>query len=166
MKQGELSHYCDFGCLAELMVIEHALIITAVAPPYNCPKTLTTASSSLIHHFGTQSSAPLAAIFVPLCHCAKDSIGFHGCSFVLTLRREMHAMTPTELQISQQYGAPLIPLTAVASILGRSPSSLRVLINQGRGDQALATKLRACRARLGRRTMFRVSDIARLIDEA
>jgi len=75
-------------------------------------------------------------------------------------------MTPTELQISQQYGAPLIPLTAVASILGRSPGSLRVLINQGRGDQVLALKLRACRAQLGRRTMFRVSDIARLIDEA
>lgn len=75
-------------------------------------------------------------------------------------------MTPTELQISQQYGAPLIPLTAVANILGRSPGSLRILINQGRGDKALATKLRACRAQLGRRTMFRVTDIARLIDEA
>ncbi len=75
-------------------------------------------------------------------------------------------MTPTELQIAHQYGAPLIPLKAVASILGRSPSSLRVLINQGRGDEVLATKLRNCRAQIGRRTMFRVSDIARLIDEA
>jgi hypothetical protein len=75
-------------------------------------------------------------------------------------------MTSTELQIAQQYGAPLIPLDAVASILGRSPSSLRILINQGRGDQVLASKLRSCRAQLGRRTMFRVSDIARLIDEA
>lgn len=75
-------------------------------------------------------------------------------------------MTSTELQISQQYGAPLIPLKAVASILGRSPGSLRILINQGRGDRELADKLRACRAQLGRRTMFRVSDIARLIDEA
>lgn len=75
-------------------------------------------------------------------------------------------VTSTEVQIAQQYGAPLIPLTAVASILGRSPNSLRVLINQGRGDEALATKLRNCRAQIGRRTMFRVSDIARLIDEA
>ena len=74
--------------------------------------------------------------------------------------------TPTESLIAQQYGAPLIPLNAVASILGRSPNSLRVLMNQGRGDQALASKLRACRAQLGRRVMFRVADIARLIDEA
>lgn len=75
-------------------------------------------------------------------------------------------MTSTELQIAQQYGAPLIPLKAVASILGRSPGSLRILINQDRGDRELASKLRSCRAQLGRRTMFRVSDIARLIDEA
>lgn len=75
-------------------------------------------------------------------------------------------MSPTESQIANQYGAPLIPLKAVANILGRSPNSLRVLINQGRGDLALAEKLRSCRAQIGRRTMFRVSDIARLIDEA
>lgn len=75
-------------------------------------------------------------------------------------------MSPTESQIASQYGAPLIPLKAVANILGRSPNSLRVLINQGRGDLALAEKLRNCRAQIGRRTMFRVSDIARLIDEA
>lgn len=75
-------------------------------------------------------------------------------------------MSPTESQIASQYGAPLIPLKAVANILGRSPNSLRVLINQGRGDSALAAKLRDCRAQIGRRTMFRVTDIARLIDEA
>lgn len=75
-------------------------------------------------------------------------------------------MGQTELHISQLYGAPLITLEAVAEILGRKPNSLRILINQGRGDEALAKKLRACRAHLGRRVMFRVADIARLIDEA
>jgi hypothetical protein len=75
-------------------------------------------------------------------------------------------MSQTEIQISRQYGAPLIPLEAVAEILGRKPNSLRILINQGRGDEQLATKLRACRAHLGRRVMFRVTDIARMIDEA
>src|SRR5690606_28562355 len=58
-------------------------------------------------------------------------------------------MSPTESQIASQYGAPLIPLKAVANILGRSPNSLRVLINQGRGDSALAAKLRDCRAQIG-----------------
>lgn len=75
-------------------------------------------------------------------------------------------MTSTEAQIAHQYGAPLIPLEAVAEILGRKPNSLRILINQGRGDEILVTKLRASRAQLGRRVMFRVADIARLIDEA
>lgn len=75
-------------------------------------------------------------------------------------------MTATELQIAQKYGAPLIPIEAVAEILGRKPNSLRVLVNHGRGDEVLAAKLRACRAQLGRRVMFRVTDIARLIDEA
>lgn len=75
-------------------------------------------------------------------------------------------MSPTEVQIAHQYGAPLISLEAVAEILGRKPNSLRILINQGRGDELLASKLRACRAQLGRRVMFRVADIARLIDEA
>jgi predicted transcriptional regulator of viral defense system len=76
------------------------------------------------------------------------------------------SVSQTELHISQQYGAPLITLEDVAEILGRKPNSLRMLINQGRGDKVLGDKLRACRAHLGRRTMFRVSDIARLIDEA
>lgn len=75
-------------------------------------------------------------------------------------------MGPTESQIARQYGHPLITTDAVASILGRSAGSIRALINQGRGDAELAAKLRACRAQIGRRVMFRVSDIARLIDEA
>jgi len=75
-------------------------------------------------------------------------------------------MSPTEVQITRQYGAPLIPLEAVAEILGRKPNSLRILINQGRGDKELGDRLRSCRAQLGRRVMFRVADIARLIDEA
>lgn len=95
--------------------------------------------------------------------------------FSVILNESRPPMTPTESLIAQQYGAPLIPLDAVASILGRSPvasilgrspNALRVLMNQGRGDQVLASKLRACRAQLGRRVMFRVTDIARLIDEA
>lgn len=84
------------------------------------------------------------------------SIGQHGTT----------RMTTTESHIASQYGSPLIPLEAVAEILGRKPNSLRILINQGRGDEQLATKLRACRAHLGRRVMFRVTDIARMIDEA
>ena len=75
-------------------------------------------------------------------------------------------MTPTEELISQRYGAPLIRIEAVAEILGRRPGSLRMLINSGSGDQELARQLRECRVQLGKRIMFRVSGLARLIDEA
>lgn len=37
MKQGELSHYCDFGCLGELKIIEHDPSITRIAASCNCP---------------------------------------------------------------------------------------------------------------------------------
>ena len=75
-------------------------------------------------------------------------------------------MTSTVDLIAERYGAPLIPIEAVAEILRRKPNALRMLVNSGHGDEELASKLRSCQARLGRRVMFRVVDIARLIDEA
>lgn len=75
-------------------------------------------------------------------------------------------MTPTEELLTAKYGGPLLKIETVAEILGRRPNSIRTLINNGNGDQDLARKLRACRIRLGRRVMFRLNDLARLIDEA
>lgn len=75
-------------------------------------------------------------------------------------------MTSTEEILLAKYGAPLLKIEAVAEILGRRPASLRMLINGGNGDRELATKLRSCRVRLGNRVMFRLNELARMIDEA
>lgn len=75
-------------------------------------------------------------------------------------------MTSTEEILLAKYGSPLLRIEAVAEILGRRPNSLRVLINSGNGDKELAHKLRGCRVQLGSRVMFRLNELARLIDES
>ena len=58
-------------------------------------------------------------------------------------------MTSTEELLITKYGGPLLRIEAVAEILGRRPNSLRMLINNGNGNEELARKLRGCRVQLG-----------------
>ena len=71
-------------------------------------------------------------------------------------------MTTEEL-ILAKYGRPLLNLEQVADLLDRSPGGLRITLCRS-GD--LSTKLRECRARIGRRVMFRVADLAKMLDRA
>ena len=60
-------------------------------------------------------------------------------------------------------GSPLLSLFQVAEILHRSPEGLRITLS---GDNDLARSLKPCRVKIGRRVYFRVTGIARFIDEA
>jgi hypothetical protein len=71
-------------------------------------------------------------------------------------------MTTEEL-ILVKYGRPLLNFDQVADLLDRSPSGLRITLCRS-GD--LGDRLRECRARIGRRVMFRVADLAKMLDEA
>lgn len=72
-------------------------------------------------------------------------------------------MTNTEALLLDKYRSPLLSLCAVAEILGRSPNGLRVSLA---ANGEVATRLKAAKVKLGRRIYFRMSEIARLIDEA
>lgn len=71
-------------------------------------------------------------------------------------------MTTEEL-ILTKYGRPLLNLNQVADLLDRSPRGLRITLCRS-GD--FGDRLRKCRAKIGRRVMFRVADLARLLDAA
>lgn len=70
-------------------------------------------------------------------------------------------MTTEEL-IAAKYG-PLLSVVQVADLLNRTPAGLRVTLCRS-GD--LSDRLRECRVRIGRRVMFRVTDLAKMLDEA
>jgi hypothetical protein len=72
-------------------------------------------------------------------------------------------MTSTETLLFNRYHSPLLSLEAVAEILGRSPNGLRVSLS---ANSEIAARLKAAKVKLGRRIYFRISEIARLIDEA
>jgi len=70
-------------------------------------------------------------------------------------------MTTEEL-ILAKYGRPLLNFDQVADLLDRSPGGLRItLTRQGR----LSDRLRKCRVKIGRRVLFRVPELARMLDE-
>ena len=69
-------------------------------------------------------------------------------------------MTTVEILVAR-YG-PLLTRHQVAEILDRSAEGLRLT---ERGDSDLGHKLRAARVKIGRRVHFRVSSIARLLDD-
>lgn len=71
-------------------------------------------------------------------------------------------MTTEEL-ILTKYGRPLLNLEQLADLLDRSPSGLRITLCRS-GE--LSTQLRECQARIGRRVMFRVADLAKMLDRA
>jgi hypothetical protein len=72
-------------------------------------------------------------------------------------------MTSTEALLLDRYKSPLLPLDAVAEILGRSSNGLRVSLSS---NSEIACRLRSAKVKLGRWVYFRMSEIARLIDEA
>jgi hypothetical protein len=63
----------------------------------------------------------------------------------------------------EQFNSPLLSLAQVAQILNRSPQGLRITLS---GDNEIARKLGPARKRIGKRVLFRVSDLAQFIDEA
>lgn len=69
----------------------------------------------------------------------------------------------TEQLILAKYGRALLNIEQVADLLDRSPGGLRITLCQS-GD--LGAKLRECRARIGRRVLFRVTDLAKMLDRA
>ena len=72
-------------------------------------------------------------------------------------------MTTEELILTSNGGSPLLSLSQVAEILHRSPEGLRITLS---GDNEIARNLKPCRIKIGRRVYFRVTGIARFIDEA
>lgn len=71
--------------------------------------------------------------------------------------------TSTEQLLMEQFNSPLLSLAQVAQILNRSPQGLRITLS---GDNEIAHKLGPARKRIGKRVLFRVSDLAQFIDEA
>ncbi|CAJ4224981.1 DNA-binding protein [Burkholderia pseudomallei] len=71
-------------------------------------------------------------------------------------------MTKTEEMLVSRYGV-LLTLSDCAALLNRSVTGLRVTLNR---DCELATKLKPAKIRLGRRVMFRASELAKFLDEA
>lgn len=72
-------------------------------------------------------------------------------------------MTDTETLLLQQFNTPLLTLAQVAQILDRSPNGLRITLS---GDNEFARKLRPARMKIGRRVLFKVTELAKFIDEA
>lgn len=69
-------------------------------------------------------------------------------------------MTTEEL-ILTKYGRPLLNFEQVADLLDRSPAGLRITLCRS-GE--VSDRLRDCRVKIGRRVLFRVADLARMLD--
>lgn len=70
-------------------------------------------------------------------------------------------MTTEELLL-KHFGSPLLTLQQVAKLLNRSPEGLRITLA---GDNPVARQLRPARRRIGRRVLFSVTDLSRVLDE-
>lgn len=71
-------------------------------------------------------------------------------------------MSKTEEMIVGRFGV-LLSLDDCATLLNRSAHGLRVTLN---GDNELAQRLRPAKLKIGRRVMFRATELAKLLDEA
>lgn len=69
-------------------------------------------------------------------------------------------MTKTEEMIVGQFGV-LLSLADCATLLNRSAQGLRVTLS---GNNELAQRLRPAKLKIGRRVMFRASELAKLLD--
>lgn len=72
-------------------------------------------------------------------------------------------MSETEQILLAQFNSPLLSLAQVAQLLNRSPEGLRITLA---GDNELARRLALAKKKIGRRVLFRVSELAKFIDEA
>lgn len=72
-------------------------------------------------------------------------------------------MSDTETILLKQFNSPLISLEQLARMLDRSPQGLRITLS---GSGELALRLRAAKKKVGRRVLYRVSELAKFIDEA
>ncbi|HDR9092004.1 DNA-binding protein [Burkholderia vietnamiensis] len=71
-------------------------------------------------------------------------------------------MTKMEEIIVSRFGV-LLSLTDCATLLNRSVQGLRVTLS---GNNELAQRLRPAKLKIGRRVMFKASELAKLLDEA
>lgn len=70
-------------------------------------------------------------------------------------------MTHTEELLIARYGV-LLTLPDLAKLLNRSVEGLRVTLNT---NNDLAIRLKPAKVKLGRRVMFRATELARFLDE-
>lgn len=70
-------------------------------------------------------------------------------------------MTTEEL-ILHKYGRPLLNYEQIADLLDRTPGAIRLMLYR---PGTINDQLRRCRVRIGKRVLFRVADVARLVDE-
>ncbi len=71
-------------------------------------------------------------------------------------------MATTEDVLLKRYGV-LLSLKDCSELLGRSPEGLRVTLHS---DGELSRKLQAAKVKLGRRILFKATELARMLDEA
>lgn len=71
-------------------------------------------------------------------------------------------MSKMEEMLVSRYGV-LLSLADCAALLDRSVDGLRVTLST---DGDLSRKLRAAKVKLGRRVLFKATELARILDEA
>ncbi|MEK0233841.1 hypothetical protein [Ralstonia pseudosolanacearum] len=71
-------------------------------------------------------------------------------------------MSKMEEMLVSRYGV-LLSLADCAALLNRSAEGLRVLLYK---DLEISRKLRTARVKIGKRTLFKATELARIIDEA
>lgn len=70
-------------------------------------------------------------------------------------------MTQTEELLVARYGV-LLSLPDLARLLNRSVEGLRITLNT---NNELAARLRPAKVKLGRRVMFKATELAKFLDE-
>ncbi len=71
-------------------------------------------------------------------------------------------MSKMEEMLVSRYGV-LLSLADCAALLNRSAEGLRVTLHT---DQELSRKLRTAKVKIGRRILFKATELARILDEA
>ncbi|AXW25113.1 DNA-binding protein [Ralstonia solanacearum] len=71
-------------------------------------------------------------------------------------------MSTMEEMLVSRYGV-LLTLADCAALLNRSADGLRILLYK---DFEISHKLRAAKVKIGKRTLFKANELARILDEA
>ncbi|SFU17886.1 MULTISPECIES: hypothetical protein [Pseudomonas] len=72
-------------------------------------------------------------------------------------------MSETEKKIWAIYGTFMLTLEQLAQLIDRQPEGLRRTLS---GESELAMKLAPARVKIGRRVLYKASEVARFLDEA